>query len=164
MGSLIRNLKIKCVDLLDQHSDWGPKGIEQVWDFAHIQPGDRIVANRGTKEVVGIGTVTGSYTFVPNVIHGHHLPVQWEDTRIRPILKKHWVRTIIELSQNEFEEIMNLSVDNSDPLFDKKSFDLLMRIHEDATADFYKKHKKEFKEKVEEPLKALMHRVTFLLT
>ena len=96
-----------CTTLLNDHPEWGPKGIEQVWTFAHIQVGDRIVANRGTREVLGIGTVIGPYTFVPNQEeHGHHLPVRWDDVQIRPIKKGHWVKTIIELTQAEFDEIL----------------------------------------------------------
>ena len=54
-------------ELVAQHSEWKEHGVEQVWKFAHIEEGDRIVANRGTTEVLGIGTVTGPYFFVPGV-------------------------------------------------------------------------------------------------
>jgi len=45
-------------DLLKEHPDWNKIGVEQVWKFARIKEGNRIVANKGTTEVLGIGTVT----------------------------------------------------------------------------------------------------------
>lgn len=150
----------RCKTLLDQHQDWGTKGIEQVWDFAHIQVGDRIVANRGTKEVIGIGTVTGLYFFIPDTTHGHHLPVQWDDVQARPIKKGHWVRTMIELSQKEFEEIQQIPpvplAITSGPLFDELTFQLLEQLHNNPTQAFYNEHKQEFKNKVELPFQSLM--------
>ena len=176
----------RCKALLEQHSDWGPKGIEQVWDFAHIQVGDRIISNRGTKEVIGIGTVTGPYYFVPNIRHGHHLPIRWDDVQPRPIDKGNWVRTMIELNQKEFEEISRIppksDVADTYPgqdqdttslkriaerqaletpktpiyTFDEQTFQLLEQLHNNPTQAFYNEHKQEFKNKVEQPFQSLM--------
>jgi len=150
----------RCKALLDEHPDWGPKGIEQVWDFAQIRVGDRIIANRGTKEVIGIGTVTGPYTFVPEITHGHHLPVQWDDIQTRPIKKGHWVRTMIELNQKEFEEVTRIppivQVNAPEQLFDERTFQLLEQLHNNPTQSFYTEHKQEFKQKVEQPFQDLM--------
>jgi 5-methylcytosine-specific restriction enzyme B len=157
----------RCKTLLEQHSDWGPKGIEQVWDFGHIQTGDLIVANRGTKEVIGIGTVIGPYTFVPDITHGHHLPVRWDDTQSRPVKKGHWVRTIIELNQKEYKEILQIppvaQVIPSDQLFDETTFQLLEQLHNNPTQAFYNEHKQEFKNKVEQPFQSLMQQTADLL-
>ncbi|MCK7536775.1 MAG: hypothetical protein MZV63_40340 [Marinilabiliales bacterium] len=38
--------------------------VGQVWKFMRLEEGDKIVANRGTEEVLGLGTVTGDYYFV----------------------------------------------------------------------------------------------------
>ena len=99
--------KVKRDDLLKEHPDWNKMGVEQVWKFAHIKEGDRIIANKGTTEVLGIGTVTGPYYFVEGVRHGHRIPVEWEDLTPRRINKPGWKRTLIELTQEEFDEIYN---------------------------------------------------------
>ena len=146
--------KIRSQEILKQHSDWGPKGFEQVWDFLQIEEGDRIVANRGTKEVLGIGTVTGAYYFVPDETHGHRLPVRWEDTNIRPIQKKNWVKTIIELSKKDFEEIAKS--DQELNIFKENTFNLLAQLDKNPTIQFYSEHKEEFTKYVETPLQDLL--------
>jgi hypothetical protein len=95
--------------LLAEHSDWNKNGVEQVWKFAHIKQGDRIIANKGTTEVLGIGTVTGPYYFVGGIQHGHRIPVEWEDFAPRRINKPGWRRTLIELNKEEFDEIIDSS-------------------------------------------------------
>jgi 5-methylcytosine-specific restriction protein B len=49
----------RCEMLLPENPQWTKIGCEQLWRFSQIKSGDRIVANRGTTEVLGIGTVTG---------------------------------------------------------------------------------------------------------
>jgi 5-methylcytosine-specific restriction enzyme B len=82
-------------------------GSEQLWKFSQIKKGDRIVANRGTTEVVGIGTVTGPYFFVQDVEFGHRLTVRWDDVRPRRVDKGGWKRTLISLDEREFNEIFD---------------------------------------------------------
>jgi hypothetical protein len=65
--------------LIAQHDDWTEARLDQVWDFAYITEGDRVVANQGIGKVLGIGTVIGAYEFVPGADLGHRLPVQWDD-------------------------------------------------------------------------------------
>jgi hypothetical protein len=85
---------------------WTVAGIEQVWAFCHdIKEGDRIVANRGTREVLGIGTVTGDYYYVPEGSHRHRLPVEWEDVAVRRISEGGWRRTLLEIDRTKFEAI-----------------------------------------------------------
>lgn len=79
---------------------------EQVWTFRNIKIGDRIVANRGTKRVLGIGTVTGKYFFDENGgTHKHRLPVRWDDTTERVVLKKNWIKTLIPIQAKDFGAI-----------------------------------------------------------
>lgn len=92
-------------ELLKEQPDWNKVGVEQVWKFAHIKEGDRIIANKGTTEVLGIGTVTGPYYFVEGVQHGHRIPVEWEDCTPRKINQPGWRKTLIELSQEKFDAI-----------------------------------------------------------
>lgn len=92
-------------DLLKEHPDWNKIEVEQVWKFAHIKEGDRIIANKGTNEVLGIGTATGPYYFVEGLRHGHRIPVEWENLTTRRINKPGWRKTLIELAQAEFDSI-----------------------------------------------------------
>lgn len=82
------------------------RGAGQVWPFSRIREGDQIVANRGMSEVVGIGTVTGPYTFIPGIVHGHRLPVDWTDLRPRPVNQRSWTKTLLPLSREQFQEIL----------------------------------------------------------
>ncbi|NJN71779.1 MAG: AAA domain-containing protein [Limnothrix sp. RL_2_0] len=87
------------------------QALNQVWKFAkEIKRGDKILANRGTKEIIGIGTVTGDYYWAEGETYPHRLPVVWEDTRVRDIDEKGWVRTLIPVRQEKYEEIFNSDV------------------------------------------------------
>lgn len=92
-------------ELVARKSDWTEAGVNQVWRFAHIREGDRIVANRGTTEVLGIGTVTGPYYFVPDKRHGHRLPVEWDDLKPRRVDERGWRMTLAQLDEDRFEQI-----------------------------------------------------------
>jgi len=83
------------------------QGAGQVWTFSRIREGDQIVANRGMSEVVGIGTVTGPYTFQTGIKHGHRLPVQWTDLQPRAVNQRSWSKTLIPLSREQFQEILD---------------------------------------------------------
>lgn len=95
--------------VIAEHRKWKPKGLNQVWRFAkEIKPGDRIVANHGLSKVRGIGTVTGKYFFVDGEVHGHRLPVEWDDVTPRQIPRqKDWHSTLVPLSREQFEQILD---------------------------------------------------------
>ena len=95
-------------ELAAELEDWTPAGADQAWNFAQIQEGDRIVANRGTTEILGIGTVTGSYYYVEGQRHGHRLPVHWDDVTPRQISEPGWRRTLIELEPAKFEALSQM--------------------------------------------------------
>ncbi|GAA2057211.1 hypothetical protein GCM10009839_78180 [Catenulispora yoronensis] len=46
--------------------------------YRDLRPGDRIVANKGLSEVLGIGTVTHGYSFDPGHSGGHLVAVDWD--------------------------------------------------------------------------------------
>jgi len=49
----------------------------QIYKFyARMSPGDRIIAMQGER-LLGVGEITGDYTYVPNDIQPHHRPVRW---------------------------------------------------------------------------------------
>jgi hypothetical protein len=92
-------------DALIKKHDWTKSALNQVWKFAQIKPGDRIVANDGTTKVLGIGRVTGAYYFVAGAKLGHRLPVQWDDLTPRTVNEEGWRRTLIELDAEKFARI-----------------------------------------------------------
>jgi len=111
---------------VDEYDDWTVSGTEQVWHFAHaIAEGDLIVANKGKSEVVGFGKVTGPYEYLKGVEHGHHLPVEWFDVRLRrlPEPRHGWMRTLRSMKRGEFDALLSLPPDASadvlGPPFDK---------------------------------------------
>ncbi len=102
-------------DQLRQHPNWNRHGIEQVWRVRNLRVGDRIVANVGTTRVVGIGTVTGPYHFVPTGEHRHRVPVRWHDLTERAVDKYGWRRTMVRLSKADFDEIVAARPASTDP-------------------------------------------------
>jgi hypothetical protein len=87
------------------HPNWSKVGLNQVWEFAHIMEGDRVVANRGTTELLGIGTVTAPYEFIAGVSYGHRIPVDWDDVTPRNINEGGWRRTLVQLKPEKFEQL-----------------------------------------------------------
>ncbi|HEX6100672.1 MAG TPA: AAA family ATPase [Thermoanaerobaculia bacterium] len=103
-------------ELALQNPEYTKHGTEQVWRFARgIAEGDYLVANRGFTEVVGIGRVTGPYAFDATAKHGHRIPVDWFDTTVRRVDKQGWRKTLIPLSQQDFDAIRNMAGDIPGP-------------------------------------------------
>lgn len=156
-------------ELVAVHSDWTKDGVDQVWKFANIREGDRVVANRGTTEVLGIGTVTGPYTFVPGERHGHRLPVTWDDTDPRQVNEPGWRRALIKLDREKFDSILNAPTKGSDTgqragrRFTPRTFELLGQLHDNPTREFYLSRKEEINEHVTGPFQELFKMVIPLL-
>ncbi|MHA1587408.1 MAG: hypothetical protein ACTSV9_01405, partial [Candidatus Thorarchaeota archaeon] len=146
-----------------EHPDWKKSGMNQVWTFAkHIKEGDRIVANDGTRKVVGTGAVAGDYYFISGVEYGHRIPVEWDDVTPKLIDKGGWRKTLIKLNYEGFNAIKQappspLSV-TACP-FDAETFDLLRGLQEDSTKKYYDDHHHEFIEHLEEPFRSLLLQV-----
>lgn len=90
-------------------------GMNQVWLFRSIKPGDRIIANAGQSKLVGIGTVTEGYRFSPNwhFVEGedypHQVKVAWDVIVPKKIpQQQHWLKAIIEISNEEFDGFLAL--------------------------------------------------------
>ncbi len=58
---------------------------KRLWTYRNLQPGNHVVANRGTTEVLGIGTVRDDgYTFLTDRAHYKHtVAVDWDTTFAR---------------------------------------------------------------------------------
>lgn len=94
--------------ILVENPDWAADRLEQVWKFAkEIREGDKIVANDGTSRVLGFGTVSGPYEYVPDVPHSHRLPVDWDDTEPREVDEGGWRRTLIRLDQQKHAALLS---------------------------------------------------------
>ena len=59
----------------------------EVWTFRELEPGDTVIANRGTNQVVGIGTVIEpGYLWHPErEVYKNTVSVQWTDTTERTL-------------------------------------------------------------------------------
>lgn len=77
--------------------------------FRDLEPGDVIVANKGTTEVLGVGTVSDGYYYDPDRSEYRHVvPVVW-DTSVAAVLDKPqhgWRSTFAKLSSTTFAEII----------------------------------------------------------
>jgi 5-methylcytosine-specific restriction endonuclease McrBC GTP-binding regulatory subunit McrB len=88
------------------------KGMSQVWTFHGIRPGDRVVANQGKHSVLGVGTVVEGYRYSPGTCtvdgedYPHQITVDWDDTLRRTTEQSGWQRTILELSEDDFDALL----------------------------------------------------------
>lgn len=92
---------------LARYPSWTRKGVEQVWRFVNIPVGAKVVANEGTRRVLGIGTVTGRYYYEDDGSgFAHRLPVRWDDLRVRAVKQPSWLATIRQLPPAAFASIV----------------------------------------------------------
>ncbi|WSA80463.1 AAA family ATPase [Streptomyces sp. NBC_01799] len=56
--------------------------------FRDLEAGDRVVANRGTDEILATGTVSGNYRFAPDrTEYQHVVPVDWDASHAQKLAK-----------------------------------------------------------------------------
>lgn len=95
-------------ELAREKPDYKAQGMDQVRRFAQeIQVGDRVIANRGFSEVLGIGTVTGDYFYEPTLRHPHRKTVRWDDLTPRQVDQRGWRQTLVPLSKEVFNSIVD---------------------------------------------------------
>lgn len=143
-------------------------GSLQLWRFANeIKPGDRIIANRGYSEILGVGTVTGPYYFQPDVDYSHRIPVKWDAVQSFRIPRVPWVKTINGLTREQFDRIVaqaNRQEQISDvPAFKPEAFQLLQGLKQSPTKHFYSANKQGLQVEVEQPFRRLFRRVAAML-
>lgn len=92
---------------LKAHPHWTKTGTNQVWVFSRIKTGDRIIANRGTHEILGTGVVSGPYYYVSDDEFPHRLPVDWQDVTPRAIHEGGWKKTLVKLDRDKFESLVD---------------------------------------------------------
>ena len=89
--------------------------VRDLWAFRNLEPGDLVLANRGTKAVVGIGRVTDPYFFdreLPD--HCHTVGVDWFDTAERSVeFGSAWMRTIVSVKSDDYHRIVRGAAQHS---------------------------------------------------
>jgi len=86
------------------------------WDFANMQEGDIVVANKGLSFILGIGKVKGPFSIESKYKEfKQSIPIQWIDKNTRKIPKNEKIvsgwgfRTVRELSKNEYNHLIDIS-------------------------------------------------------
>ncbi|MEZ4863049.1 MAG: AAA family ATPase [Caldilineaceae bacterium] len=93
--------------LLAQHPTWTKRSAEQVWRLARqIQEGDQIVAHDGAV-ALGMGVVTGSYYYTPELPLGHRHPVEWQETTPRQLPAGNWRALLTSLTESQVAQILH---------------------------------------------------------
>jgi energy-coupling factor transporter ATP-binding protein EcfA2/predicted RNA-binding protein with PUA-like domain len=103
--------------------------LNEFWTFTHeIKIGDRIVANGGSRKVIGIGTVIGEPLWRNDCSYEYTIPIRWDDLSVYSVNEPGWKKTLIRLDSNKLAQITNQSNNNhawifqgNPNLFDLKS-------------------------------------------
>ncbi|MGW5440226.1 McrB family protein [Nocardia asteroides] len=75
-----------------------------------LEPGDRIVANRGKTHVLAIGNVSGSYYYNDDLPEYRHVvPVEWDTSLAQDLAEPQnaWVPTFAKVSEKLFAQLLN---------------------------------------------------------
>ncbi len=108
LGSLNGITKEEYYNRRSQATILGDSRDLQAWRFANeLKIGDRIIANKGISQVLGIGTIIGPYYFIPDTDMGNRYPVRWDEVdsfEIEPA--GHWRSTLISVSKEQYKAIL----------------------------------------------------------
>lgn len=96
------------------------KKAKELWTLVGLKPGDAIIANRGTSEILALGTVTESgYSWDESRADFHHtVGVNWDTSMARSIepIKKWATTTVSPVSATEYQRIFGSEATASDPI------------------------------------------------
>lgn len=77
----------------------------EVWLFYNLSYGDRVIVNKGTSQILGIGTVTeAGYQYVDHLPLKHTIQLKWDEipAPINIPEQKYWAfKTVYELNEKE---------------------------------------------------------------
>ncbi|MFC3885522.1 AAA family ATPase [Bacillus songklensis] len=81
----------------------------EIWLFYSLEPGDRIVVNKGTSQILAVGTVTSEgYEYLDHLPkHRHAVHVKWDEgfTPVSIPEQKYWAfKTVYELSEKDVKK------------------------------------------------------------
>ena len=90
----------------------------EVWTFRELEPGDTVIANRGTNQVVGIGTVVEpGYVWRPErEVYKNTVSVQWTDTTERtldPPVASWFGSTVAKVPGDLYQRILGTATQES---------------------------------------------------
>ena len=92
----------------------------EVWTFRELEPGDTVIANRGTNQVVGIGTVVEpGYVWRPErAVYKNTVSVQWTDTTERtldPPVSSWFASTVAKVPGDLYQRITSAGTTDGGP-------------------------------------------------
>jgi 5-methylcytosine-specific restriction protein B len=97
--------------------------------FRDLEPGDRILANRGTDEVLATGTVSGSYRFEADLTEYRHVvPVTWDLSHARKLQNPQhgWRSTFAKVDAALFARITTRAAVAGSPPAESQPADAVM--------------------------------------
>ncbi|MCK8825246.1 McrB family protein [Fuchsiella alkaliacetigena] len=111
--------KYKFQEIYEYDKSKATEKANEVWTFFSLQPGDIVIANKGTNEVVGIGEVTDKgYSYNEDrKEYKHTVGVEWkEDFEAKTISKQnYWAfKTVYEVSEDLYKEIVEEDQNNNE--------------------------------------------------
>jgi len=131
--------------------------------FVNLQPGDKIICNKGKSELLGVGEVEGGYFFEASAdTFRHRVKVKWTDKDKRQIpMQSGWMNTLKVLSESEFKDIVSHKIDETLPekVFTKEMFAWLEGLHSDPTKNYYNNTKFKFNQYLNTPIKKLISQI-----
>ena len=85
---------------------------KELWRMMEMAEGDKIIANRGTTEILGVGTVTAaSYQYRPErAEYKHTVNVDWDTNAARVLIEpvKRWATTTVaKIASTNVEKLLN---------------------------------------------------------
>ncbi|MEZ0394538.1 MAG: DUF2461 family protein, partial [Desulfurococcaceae archaeon] len=147
-------------EMQTKDSEFGEGGREQLWKFfSKVKPGDRILANRGKTEILGVGTIAGPYYFAPGQKQAHRRKVTWEDRPPWKADEPGWGKALIELSEEKYEKLLKGAAPPlpvPDPAIPRQGFELLQGLAAEPTKAFYDAHLEEFNDHLLQPFRELL--------
>lgn len=91
----------------------------ELWTLMTLEPGDKVIANKGTSEILGIGTVTdGGYVYRPDrTEYKHTLSVDWDTSVARtiPPIGAWRTTTVAKVSASQYRELLGVPLGTSMP-------------------------------------------------
>jgi hypothetical protein len=91
------------------HNNWKPtitRKAKELWTLLELEPGDKVIANKGISEVRGIGTVCEpGYKWRPDAPCSHTVKVEWDTSCRGRIEPQDWHQTVEPVSAALYESI-----------------------------------------------------------
>ena len=84
------------------------RSVKALLTFRDLEQGDIVVANSGTKKVVGIGRVSGGYRFESAFdTYRHVVDIDWFDTKEREVdFGSAWMFTLVSIKADDYHRIV----------------------------------------------------------